>query len=823
MNAEEKNYEEFLENDTLDFEEEESFEWEREEKRGAVGGKRLTREIAKGVLFAVLAYFLGACELPFGAQPFGIALLCAADKKIPYIFTGVCLSTIGADKPSLMLCAYVAALIIRVLSRLLLDPPRADDSASGALSFSATLDRIFSENVFLRMATSCVAAFIVSLYALVSGGFLYYDLYGALIGILIAPSAVILLNGLFNERVSAEDNFRYFSAALLATLGVFAVRNATLWGVSVAAFASTFLTLYVTRKKGMTAGVAVAILCGLAYSPIYAPSFIFAALAAGALWRVSQFFASMAAFSVGFAWGIYVKGIGAVTALMPAMLGASLIFAVLDKLFFSASAVSAESTKADERGNENENENESACISDASLLSSARLEGVRQKTQTMRDTFFELSKFFFELGERTKKPLVCDTKQICDNAFDACCTGCRHKELCWEENYSETLAAVSTISAAVHKNREVRYDDVPEKLRGICERLPDITDEINHNYALHTRQLLLCDKTEIFALDYEAMAELLASSIDEEEGEFEYDAELSHALCERISAALTGVFHALIYGKEKKQIRIFGASKEVLKGAESTIVNIAASLTGESFQCESIDESEGGVAVMKLSRARRFSVEFAKISMRAREEENFCGDTVSIFEGDGDKFYSFISDGMGSGRDAALTSGICAMFMEKMLSAGNRCDTSLRMLNGFLRNKGGGSMHECSATVDLFELDMISGKAAFYKSGAAPTYVFRDGSVFKLRSKTVPVGIIRELDAKKISFDVGNGDVIVMVSDGVTEGKEECPWLFELLKKNLEGEGVRHTAELIAERARCENGNDDISVVVIKINDVLEA
>lgn len=815
MNAEEKNYEEFLENDTLDFEED-LVEDERSPRRDSVGAKRITREILKGVLFGVLAYFLGACKLPFGAQPLGIALLCAADKKIPYIFTGVCLSAIGADKPALMLCAYVAALIIRVLSRLLLDPPSADASASGALSFSATLDKIFSENVFLRMATSCVSAFIVSLYALISGGFLYYDLYGALIGILVAPAAVILLNGLFNERVSDEDNFKYFSAAVLAALGVFAARNATLWGVSVAAFATTFLTLYVTRKKGLTAGVAAAIICGLAYSPIYAPSFIFAALAAGALWRVSQFFASMAAFSVGFAWGIYVKGIAAVTALMPAMLAASLLFAVLDRLFFSSAAVSEDTPVTEEV----DTETEGACITDVSLLSSARLDAVRQKAQSMCDTFSELSKFFFDLGARTKTPLVCDTKQICDNAFDACCTGCRHKELCWEENYSETLAAVSAISAAVHKKREVTYADVPKKLREICERLPDITDEINHNYALHTRQLLLCDKTEIFALDYEAMAELLSSSITEEEGEFEYDKALSIELCERISAALPDTFHALIYGKEKKQIQIFAASEEILRAAENTLVNIAASLIGESFECEAITESEGGLAVMRLSPTRRFSVDFAKISMRSREEENFCGDTVSIFEGAGDKFYSFISDGMGSGRDAALTSGICAMFMEKMLSSGNRCDTSLRMLNGFLRNKGGGSMHECSATVDLFELDMLSGKAAFYKSGAAPTYVFRDGSVFKLRSKTVPVGIIRELDAKKISFDVSDGDVIVMVSDGVTEGKEECPWLFELLKKNLEGEGVRHTAELIAERARCENGNDDISVVVIKISKI---
>ena len=126
-------------------------------------------------------------------------------------------------------------------------------------------------------------------------------------------------------------------------------------------------------------------------------------------------------------------------------------------------------------------------------------------------------------------------------------------------------------------------------------------------------------------------------------------------------------------------------------------------------------------------------------------------------------------------------------------------------------------MHECSATVDLMELDLISGRVSFYKSGAAPTYVFRDGGLFKLRSKTVPIGIIRELDAKKISFDVSNGDVIVMVSDGATQGKDECPWLFELLNKSLVCEGLERTAELIIERARRDGGDDDVSVVMVKI------
>jgi len=136
-----------------------------------------------------------------------------------------------------------------------------------------------------------------------------------------------------------------------------------------------------------------------------------------------------------------------------------------------------------------------------------------------------------------------------------------------------------------------------------------------------------------------------------------------------------------------------------------------------------------------------------------------------------------------------------------------------------LRNKGGGSIHECSATVDLLELDLIYGKASFYKSGAAPTYVYRNGSLFKLRSKTVPIGIIKELDAKKISFDVGDGDVIVMISDGVTQGRDECPWLFELLKKNVDGEGIERTADMIVERAHREYGDDDISVIVIKVRE----
>ena len=114
------------------------------------------------------------------------------------------------------------------------------------------------------------------------------------------------------------------------------------------------------------------------------------------------------------------------------------------------------------------------------------------------------------------------------------------------------------------------------------------------------------------------------------------------------------------------------------------------------------------------------------------------------------------------------------------------------------------------------ELDLLSGRASFYKSGAAPTYVLRDGSLFKLRSKTLPIGILKQIDTKRISFEIAAGDVIVMVSDGVTQGREECPWLYDLLRGNVETEGIEAVCDRIVQYAKSHGADDDLSVLILQ-------
>ena len=112
----------------------------------------------------------------------------------------------------------------------------------------------------------------------------------------------------------------------------------------------------------------------------------------------------------------------------------------------------------------------------------------------------------------------------------------------------------------------------------------------------------------------------------------------------------------------------------------------------------------------------------------------------------------------------------------------------------------------------------MRGVARFHKSGAAPSYVFRSGELFKLSARTLPLGILDDVDSKKLRFDLRAGDIIIMVSDGVTQGKDECPWLYDLLRKTLDAEGIERCVELIRERAAHECAADDISVVAVKIS-----
>ena len=117
--------------------------------------------------------------------------------------------------------------------------------------------------------------------------------------------------------------------------------------------------------------------------------------------------------------------------------------------------------------------------------------------------------------------------------------------------------------------------------------------------------------------------------------------------------------------------------------------------------------------------------------------------------------------------------------------------------------------------LDLLSLDLYEGRATFLKSGAAASFVLRDGALFRIRSRTIPLGLLRVVDSEEAAFDVREGDVMVLLSDGVLGESEDGSFLREILAGG--GDETALAQRIVeASRERC-GGTDDKTALVLRV------
>lgn len=756
-----------------------------------------------GTAFGIAAYLLGGCELLFSTFPLGIALLCAADRHLPYILVGLLLSAPAGPDVAVCVVTYLVTVCVRVFGRLASDcvKERSRPQRSPAEVYRA----LFSESVYLRMTAAATAAFCLSLYSIVAGGFRYYDLFGLFFSMVAAPSATFLFAAYFDGDLKGTRLHDIGGLALLVSV-VYATKDLNILGICVGALISFFATLCICRRRGILYACLGGLCLGLAFSPPYAPLFVLEAAAAGALWNVSPIAASVAGCVVGMIWGVYVNGFSALSELLPALLCGAMLFGAADRLSLITST--PEFIKEDER-------NDAALLSLLrEQISLADEEGMRRLSQM----FSELAEAFYNLSDRLRRPSSLDIRQTCDRVFDGYCSNCPRRELCWGVEYGSTLDMLNRIASDLHMKARTDISSAPEYLRRRCESLPKMIDDVNESCARLTEHALLCDRTGVFALDYDGVSQILSEALESGREDYIIDEGCAERVSETLQKLRYGFDGVIAYGGRRKSIAVKGLDPSRARLKLSELRSRLEEAAGVQLSDPTFTPT-GSRFDMTVSSRRRFrAVRYGASSTASEEGQgSVCGDTAISFESPSDRFYSLISDGMGAGREAAFTSRICAMFLEKMLKANNRSETSIKLLNSFMSESDGGARYEYSATVDLLELDLLSGRASVIKSGAAPTYVKRGNSCFKLNAKTIPLGIISTPDLKRLSFDAKVGDRIIMISDGVSGGREDCAWLVGMLSTSGE-ESSDTLAKRIVERARSEGSEDDVTVSVIEVD-----
>lgn len=156
----------------------------------------------------------------------------------------------------------------------------------------------------------------------------------------------------------------------------------------------------------------------------------------------------------------------------------------------------------------------------------------------------------------------------------------------------------------------------------------------------------------------------------------------------------------------------------------------------------------------------------SSMSRAVKEDEKISGDNYSVEEQNEGNIVLMIADGMGSGEQACRDSQSVIEFMEKFLEAGFQKEKAFTMVNAAIAAQSqGGNL----TTLDLCALNLHTGEAEFIKAGAAPSFRKRGHIVDEITSDTLPLGSFAEVSPLTQSIGLMDGDMLVMLSDGVTD------------------------------------------------------
>jgi len=223
----------------------------------------------------------------------------------------------------------------------------------------------------------------------------------------------------------------------------------------------------------------------------------------------------------------------------------------------------------------------------------------------------------------------------------------------------------------------------------------------------------------------------------------------------------------------------------------------------------------GGTPVFKAT---------AAVARLPKRGGHISGDSVEIGPLSQGRYLMAVSDGMGVGREAAVQSRQSVRLLHQLLDAGFAADVAIQTVNSVLLLKG---PNDTFATVDAAILDLVTGRAEFVKVGAAPSFYKRDHDVTVIKMPSVPVGIINEVEVEPEFRNLRDGDMIVMVTDGIWEvAKQEMDkerWLLDFLAREQTDDPEELAERLLARALTLAPDpdtapEDDLTVVVAMVS-----
>ena len=400
-----------------------------------------------------------------------------------------------------------------------------------------------------------------------------------------------------------------------------------------------------------------------------------------------------------------------------------------------------------------------------------------------------------------------------------CCANCKKKLSCWESRFSDIMDSFNHMTPTLKKEGKIESEEVVGFLQNTCIHLPTLCEQVNRRYreflARESAFRRLYELRGIINDQFENTAQILL----EFSKQFEHGQWNDSDTAKKLHRALkkSGVFCQDVYCRIEEdghmEIEMI-SSKELCSQDTADIQQTAQEICGRIFAEPTTEKLKGGTRLC-LSEGQVYRAVIGISQTRCKGEE-LCGDAVEVFRDNNGNQFLVLCDGMGTGGRAAVDGALTAGLTAEMLKAGFGYESILRIVNTALLAT---SHDETLATLDIASINLFTGEMELLKAGAGLSLLLSKERISRFEESSLPLGILRELTFARTRDRLVEGDVLVLMSDGISN--DGVRWVEELLHSfNVEEETMQSLSNTIVDAAKKMHKNDkgdDMTVIAVKL------
>lgn len=454
------------------------------------------------------------------------------------------------------------------------------------------------------------------------------------------------------------------------------------------------------------------------------------------------------------------------------------------------------------------------CIRPQIITSDGLKKAITMRLGLAANALSDVSQTVEQVSRELSKINSPDFSGVISGIEQEACAGCKLRIHCWESKKNSTMEAILAMTTAVKSGEHSPETAAAPEFRGRCMRLQRLGSAVYRNYSAFASKAAAESRIEDVRSVVSDQFDGISSMLTDLSLDIKHEEKFDHSMALTAAHALKNInIHAEEsscsvdkFGRMTLKIKV-RRNKELIINKRQ-IMKLVSLVCERDFDVPNVSEV-GNDIFITLSERAIYRVQIGMHQIGA-SHSSMCGDACQYFNDGQGHFIMILSDGMGTGGRAAVDGAMASGLMARLLKAGFGYECSLRILNSSMLFK---STDESLATIDIASIDLYTGETVLHKAGAAPTLVRRSGHVGKAESRSLPVGILRDVAFDRASVKIKVGDIVLLMSDGATG--EGTDWIRTELEAWQDGDAedlATHICEC-AKRRRSDDHEDDITVM----------